>query len=223
MKTLKKITLAVIVLVFSTSMFAQKYSVKAGLNMSDMELSNNTGTLDQFNKMKTGVHIGFFYEKASTGLFTMETGLVFDQKGLKKITETGSITQTDITNLYSLNLPVSLKIGFDLSDKVRLYGKLGGYGGLNISGVIESELRKAGVSQPVSAAQRNINIGDDTDRDDIKPIDFGAQVGLGVQYKSFLIEVMYGKGLANLAVNQVLGDVKKNKNLKFSIGYQFGN
>lgn len=223
MKTLRKITLAMLLLVFSTNSFAQKYSVKAGLNMANIEISNNTGALDQFNKMKSGVHIGFFYEKASTGLFTMETGLEFDQKGLKNITETGTITQTDITNLYSLNLPVSLKIGFDLSDKMRLFGKLGGYGGLNISGVIQSELRKAGISQPISGASRELNIGNDTVQDDLKPIDFGAQVGIGVQYNSFLIEVIYDKGLANLAVNQVLDDVMKNKNLKFSIGYQFGN
>jgi len=139
----------------------------------------------------------------------------------KNILQTGAVTQTDIMNLYSLNLPVSLKIGFDLNDKIRLFGKLGGYGGLNISGKIQSEVLNSGVIQ--SDIVNNLNIGNDTAQDDLKPIDFGAQVGLGVQFKSFLIEVMYEKGLANLAANQVLDDVMQNKNLKFSIGYQFGN
>jgi len=221
MKTIKKITLAITFIVFTTSLFAQKYSVKAGLNMADMDISDNTGTLDQFNKMKKGVHIGFFYEKSSNGLFTIETGLMFDQKGLKKIKETGTVTQTDILNLYSLNLPVNLKIGFDLSDEMRLFGKLGGYGGLNISGKIQSEILNSGIVQ--SDISNDLNIGNDVANDDIKPIDFGAQIGLGLQYKSFLFEIMYDKGLANLAVNQVLDDVRTNKNLKFSIGYQFGN
>ncbi|HIP49599.1 MAG TPA: PorT family protein [Lutibacter sp.] len=221
MKTLKKSIFAIAFILISSGLFAQKYSIKAGLNMADMSVSNNTGALDQFNEMKSGVHVGFFYEKVSSSLFTIETGLLFDQKGLKYILQTGSVTQTNIMNLYSLNLPVNLKIGFDLSEKIRLFGKLGGYGGLNISGKIQSEISNSGNIQ--SDVTNDLNIGNNTSSDDIKPIDFGAQVGLGVQYKSFLFEVMYDKGLANLATNQVLDDVMQNKNLRFSVGYQFGN
>lgn len=220
MKTIKTITILLFIIV-STNLFAQKLSVKAGVNMADMQISDNTGALDQFNKMKTGVHVGFFYEKASSGFFSYELGLMFDQKGFKNITESGAVTQTDILNLYSLNLPVNLKIGFDLDENIKIFGKLGGYGGMNISGQIQSEIMNSGDVQ--SLTTNELQIGDDELEDQIKPIDFGAQVGLGVQYKSFLLEVVYDKGLANLAAKQVLDDVIKNNNLKFSIGYQFGN
>ena len=220
MKTIKTIT-TVLIIVLNTNLFAQKLSIKAGVNMADMEISNNTGALDQLNKMKTGVHFGLFYEKASTGLFSYELGLMFDQKGFKNITESGAVTQTTLMDLYSLNLPVSLKIGFDIDENIKLFGKLGGYGGLNISGRMESEIMNSGEVE--SNTTNELLIGNDATQDDIKPIDFGAQVGLGIQYKSLLFEVVYDKGLANIMANQVLDDVLKNKNLKFSVGYQFGN
>ena len=218
--TIGKIVL--LLLLFNANLFSQNtYIIKAGLNMSNMDLSINSKSANDLNKLKAGVHFGFFFEKPVNKTLSLESGLMFDQKGLKRITETDSLTQTDIINLYSLNIPVNLKIGYNLNNDTRLFGKLGGYGGYNFFGKIQTEIINSGLIQ--SNVTKDLNIGNDKTQDDFKPIDFGAQVGLGITFKKFLIEVMYEKGLANIIATKNFFDTIKNENFKFSIGYQFGD
>ena len=217
---LKRLTVAALIL-FNFNAKAQLV-IKAGLTSSDISLKNNAGDLDQLNEMKQGVHFGLFMEKKINSLLSYETGLMFDQKGMKMANDLGSGNiQTDIMSIAYLKLPMALKVGIDVTPSVRLFGKLGGYGGYGLSGKIDTEVVNAGTV--TSTTETDLNIGTDVSAGDlVKPIDYGAEFGVGLQYKQIMFEVNFEQGLANIATDQSAGEVFKNKELKFTLGYRFG-
>jgi len=79
------------------------------------------------------------------------------------------------------------------------------------------------VHATLSDTTTDLQIGTDVAAgDQIKPVDFGATFGAGVQYKRLSFEIGFNMGLANLAADQSSGENFKNKELKFSLGYHFG-
>ncbi|MEE9348865.1 MAG: porin family protein [Flavobacteriaceae bacterium] len=217
---LKRLSI-VLALVFISINAKAQLTIKAGLTSADISLSDNSGALDQLNKAKKGLHFGIFRDKKMNDLLSFETGLMFDQKGMKRITEVGSVTTTDIMNIAYLQLPVALKIGLDVNDDVRIFGKLGGYGAYGLSGKLDTEVVTSGVVSSTTAS--DLNIGTDVAAgDQVKPIDFGGEVGVGIQYKSFSFEMDLGMGLANIATDTSSGEDFKNKEFKFTLGYSFG-
>jgi hypothetical protein len=222
MKNLKLTAVFAFIVLFNLTTKAQNISIKAGLTMADISMSDNSGATDQYNKMKKNVHFGIFMDRKMNDLISFETGLMFDQKGTKQIFSSGGNTMTNLVSLSTLNLPISLKIGLDASEDIRIFGKIGGYGGYNLGASLTTEvLDNAGVM--LSNTTNDLQIGTDAAAgDQIKPVDFGAAFGAGIQYKRLSFEVGFDMGLANLATDQSSGENYKNKELKFSLGYHFG-
>ncbi len=223
MKIIKIVVAVAFILSIQFSLKAQNIIVKAGLTMSDLKISNNTGDLDQFNQMKKNIHFGVFMDRKVNDLISFETGLLYDQKGTEQILNSAGNTITNILSLNTLNLPVSLKIGLDASEDIRLFGKIGGYGGYNLGGTLTSEIMD-NTGTLLSDTSSDLQIGTDAlNGDQIKPIDYGATLGVGVQYKRISFEIGFDMGLANLSPDQITGEDIKNKEYKFSLGYHFGN
>jgi len=214
--------LSVVALVLISMNAKAQLVVKAGLTSADVSLKNNAGAMDQFNEAKKGVHFGLFMNKEINSLLSYETGLMFDQKGMKMIDDLGGGNiQTQIMSVAYLKLPVALKIGVDVTSDVRVFGKLGGYGGYGLKGDIATEVVNSGTV--TSSSDMDLNIGTDVAAGDmIKPIDFGTEFGLGVAYKRISLEVNFAQGLANIATDTSSGEVFKNKEFKFTLGYSFG-
>lgn len=221
MKNLK-LTAALVLLVFNLTAKAQNIIVKAGLSSADLKMSDNSGATDQFNNAKKSIHFGVFIERKINDLISFETGLVFDKKGTKQVISLGGNTTTNLVSLNTLNLPVALKIGLDTSEDIRIFGKIGGYGGYNLSGDLASKVVDAsGVT--TSDTTSTLQIGSDAAAgDQLKAMDYGATLGAGIQYKRLSLEINYDMGLANLATDQSAGEILKNKEFKVSLGYHFG-
>jgi hypothetical protein len=58
------------------------------------------------------------------------------------------------------------------------------------------------------------------DTDDVKAMDFGLNIGVGVNVSNFLVTAQYGLGLSNLSNSS--GETVKNKVIGISVGYLFG-
>jgi hypothetical protein len=67
----------------------------------------------------------------------------------------------------------------------------------------------------------NIKFGSG-DNDDLKPLDFGLNLGAGVEINNFIISAHYELGLANLVPAPTDNAEAKNRVIGISIGYLFG-
>ena len=221
MKNLK-LTAVIALMIIGYTAKAQNIIVKAGLSMADFNMSDNSGAIDQYNNFKKNVHFGVFIDKKLNDLVSYETGLMFDQKGTKQVFSSGGNTTTNLINLAYLNLPITFKIGVPLNEKLRIYGRLGGFGGYGMSGKIDSEVIDS-AGTVTSSTTNDIQLGNDaTNGDQLKPLDYGATLGAGLLYKKFSLDFDYDMSLANLATDQSVGQNFKNKELKITLGFHFG-
>ena len=66
-----------------------------------------------------------------------------------------------------------------------------------------------------------INIGR-YETDELNQVDYGLNMGTGIEIEKFNFEIQYGLGLANLATITDNGYMMKNRFIKISAGYKFG-
>ncbi len=83
---------------------------------------------DDFN-MNPGFHLGATINFPYSDVFSIETGLLLSTKGYNIKGENININ----LNLMYLDIPINAKASFELGD-IKMYGLLGPYIGLGISG-----------------------------------------------------------------------------------------
>lgn len=215
MKNLPKLLIMVIVLSMTTKSFSQViFGVKGGLNLANIFEKDNDGTYSKDYKSKTGFHLGATAEFAISEKFAIEPGLLFSSKGFK--VEGDGITYT--ANLNYLEIPINAIYKIDLgSAKVLI--NAGPYLGFAMSGKYKASEAIFGENE--DSKEQKIEIGSDKEKDDIKAIDFGLNIGAGVEIKGITIGLQYGLGLANLSLYTDNGNTFKNKVLGISVGYKF--
>jgi len=218
MKNLSKCFLIVLICVFSLQSFAQKYGIVGGLNLADMLIKDDDGTYSDDFKMQPGFHVGVLVDMPLTDMLSVEPGLLLETKGLngKLMDEFGSY-ESKITNYY-LDVPVTLKATHALNDGMKLYGKIGLYLGIGLSGKEKWEGTYEGITE---SGTDDISWGSGDD-DHFKRLDYGATAGVGVQISKITVGASYDLGLANISSDTSYGAKINNKLLKFSIGYWFG-
>ena len=206
----KHFTVAILLTILSGTLFSQELSVRAGLNLSNMVIKDDQETYsDDFN-MNTGFHLGAAVNFPFSDVFSIETGLLLSTKGYK-------IKGEDFTskwNLMYLDIPLNAKASFELGD-IKMYGLLGPYIGLGISGKNSNK----------SEGEKNsetINWGSDENAS-FKRLDFGLTVGAGVEISSLQIGLQYGLGLANIAPSTDGGNQINNRLLTLALGYKIGS
>ncbi len=204
MKILMKLFVAVIALTIATGSFAQEFGIKAGLNLSNMLVKDDNTTYSDDYDMKIGFHVGVTAEFPLAELFSFETGLLFTQKGYKYDGAWGDYA----LNLYYLEVPLLGKATYDLGD-VMLYGQLGPYVGFGLAGKFKSD-----------DEEEDIDWGSDDD-DDLKRLDFGLNIGAGVQVSNITIGASYGLGLMNISPHDEGGFKTNNRVIGVSVGYKF--
>ncbi len=204
MKNLMKLLVAVIALTIATGSFAQEFGIKAGLNLANQLAKDDDRTYSDDLDMKIGFHIGVTAEFPINELFSFETGLLLSQKGYKYDGAWGDYT----VNLNYLEVPLLGKATFDLGD-LMIYGQLGPYVGFGLTGKFKSD-----------DEEDDIEWGSDDD-DDFKRLDFGLNIGAGVQVSNITIGASYGLGLANISPHDEGGYRVNNRVIGISVGYKF--
>ncbi len=199
-KKISKILMVVALVTFSFQSFAQTFGVKAGLNMSKI-----TGFKDA--KMLLGFNLGATAEMEVADAFSVETGLVLSKKGVKQ-KEDG---ETFKESLVYLEIPINGKYGIDLGGK-KLYFAAGPYLAFGVGGKWKYE----GDGESESGS---IKWGSKKEEGEIKRLDFGLNLGAGVEFGAIGINVQYGLGLTKISDAD---KAPKNRALGISLSYKFG-
>ncbi len=186
-----------------------RFGVKAGLNIASQSYSSNSGGTKPTMSSVIGFHVGGFAEIGISKGFYVQPGLYLSSKGAKA--KFGSAEAT-ATPMY-LEIPVNFGYAIDIAEGAKLHFLTGPYLAYGIGGNIKTKGTGADES-------KSIKWGSDKNNSDLKPMDFGWNVGATVEYKSFLFGLQYGLGLSNIAVGD--GETSKNNVLGISVGYVFG-
>ncbi len=220
MKNLLKLLIVVIGFTMTTESYAQIFGVKAGGNLSNLLINDDTYSDDL--KMNTGFHVGATAEFPITELFSFESGLLLSTKGLimrEEETIVGeSIKMEGRINLFYLDIPLTAKASVDLGG-AKIYGTFGPYIGMGLSGKTIAELTTMGATV---TNEEDIKWGSNENEDDFKRLDFGLTMEAGVEISSIQIGLSYGLGLANISPITDYGTKIKNRVLGISVGYKFG-
>lgn len=223
------IKLRIVIILFSLPYIsaAQTFSIKAGLNYSDMliketEIFAPYNTLDGQYGMIPGFHIGAVSELQLPGLFSFETGLILTSAGYKVTINQSFGTENLLINenkyLLFLDIPLSLKYPFSISNQ-NFYGLAGPYVGIGLTGLNNISSTFA---ENEELQKETIKWGSEKGVDDLKRFDYGLNFEAGMLLKSFQIGLSYKLGMANLSPESSAGSILSNRVMGVSVGYIFG-
>ncbi len=221
MKNFTKLVIVVIALTMTTNAsFAQRFGVRAGLNLSNMLMKTDDYTYSDDFSINPGFHIGVTAEFPINDMFSFETGVMLSTKGYKYSEEETyygiAIKYTEELNLFYLDIPLTGKALFDLGG-INVYGLLGPYLGIGLSGKWKEEETWNGETD---TWEEDIEWGSDEEKHHLKRLDFGLALGAGVEINSIQIGLSYGLGLAN--ITPIDNDFRiSNRVLGISLGYNF--
>ena len=192
---------------------AQTFGLKAGLNLSNMIFKDDDENYDL--TMNPGFHIGAIVDMPFNDFLSFESGLLFTNKGYKYYEESEGYNYNVKVKLYYLDIPLTIKASHDLGKGLKMFGTAGPYVGVGLSGNVKGNVEG-------NNNKENINWGS-SDKDTFKRLEWGLTFGGGVEINSIIIGISYDLGLSNISSYQDNGVTAKNKVLKFSVGYMFGN
>jgi len=204
MKCCRKFLFIICFLVISLASNAQfSIGIKAGLNFS--EITYNAYNLSIPQNYYTGLQVGIISEIPLCENFYFQPGVFYSQKG-SEFLMTG--LEVQISPMY-VEIPVNglykIKLG---SKKILLF--LGPYIAYAIGGSYNPsfEYNRAG----------DIKFGSG-ENDDLKRLDFGLNLGSGIEFNNFQISAQYGLGLANLSPSVSDNSEKRVSMISVSLAY----
>jgi hypothetical protein len=212
MKKILTLCLTVFLLGAVTETYAQTFGIKGGLNLANQFAKDDDDTYNDDNKMKLGFNIGVTLDIPISDVVSFETGLIASSKGVKVEGEgyesTGSLLYADI--------PLTAKFSFEMNRDSKFYIAAGPYVGFGLSG--KNKFKVDGEDED----EADVEWGSDVEKHDLKRLDFGAQVNLGVELSGLQIGAGYGLGLANISPNDEDGFKLTNRVISVTVGYRFG-
>lgn len=187
-----------------------KFGVTAGLNVSNETVKYGSFSIEP--DWKAGFQAGVFLDCALTSQLSIIPELLFTQRGCKLSDEDedSGVKATNTLTLNYLQLPINLAYKLDLGSGQQLFPFVGLYAGYGISGKMKVKAGSYSASGDVEFGSKD---------DEVKPLDFGLNIGVGYQYSSILFKLQYNLGLANLDNEDDC--TTKNKNLAISVGFMF--
>ncbi|HEY5371836.1 MAG TPA: porin family protein [Hanamia sp.] len=213
---MKKILAIVCSTILFTTAKSQIY-VQAGVNLSNMTTSQPSQTQKNFSL--TTLNVGVLDRFNIKGPLSFETGLLLEGKGSKvriNISEEDSYTAS--FSPFYLEVPANLVYQFTFPKKMKLFIDVGPYIAMGIFGQTKSTGNIGGVdfsnTSNIDFSNTNTN-GDDIAYSNANRLDYGINVGAGLDFRTVLIKVDYGMGLAQVNVNQI--DQASNDNNKYRI------
>ena len=205
MRNLKKAFIFALMLTLSYQGNSQTFGIKGGLNFANMTVKDFVGNFD--TKMLTRLNLGLTTEFGADKKLSFETGAFLSMKGAKQNYGTGEGSY----KITYLDIPLMAKLKFN-TEGVKFYGKFGPYLGIGLGGQMYDNGAGTkiqwGTSETGSAEY-------------LKKMDYGINIGTGVEFGVVDMGLTYGMGLANISG---MGDDTKifNRVLSLSVGYKFG-
>lgn len=218
MKKIMRIFVVITISLICLPSYGQTFGLKGGFNLANMLAKDDDYDSSDELKMNPGFHAGATMDFPLTDLLSLETGLLFTTKGMKLDEEFLGMKVTANTNLFYLDVPVTLKAKYNLGS-VKIYGAIGPYVGMGLFGNVKGTVEYQGEKETDT---EDIRRGSDENEDDLKRLDTGLTFGGGFEVGVIQIGISYDMGLSNISAYTENGATIKNKVLKFSLGYRFG-
>jgi hypothetical protein len=195
-----------IIFLSTTSIYAQKFGVAAGLNIANMHMDEDDWGYETTSKI--GFHVGPTIELPINQSFSFASGVLLSNKGFK-YKETINFSGIPIhmegnLNLYYLDIPLAMK-GYVQTRNMQFYGLLGPYCAIGLSGKMKASISALGQSE---SGTEKVVWGNGFER-----VELGATAGAGVAFDAINFGVTYNYGLTNSVQNRVFA---------VSMGYKFG-
>jgi len=214
MKNLIKLVCIVLVLTMVTDSYAQKIGIKAGLNLSNMHMKDDDGTYSDDFKMQPGYHVGVTAE-FGTGALVFQPGLLLSTKGFRLSENVDSYGYEGKMNLLYLDIPLLLKTYYAIQT-VRIFGMIGPYMGMGLSGKAKYETTFSGQTE---TDEEKVSFGSDAENDDFKPLDYGIIIGAGLELHALQMSINYAMGIANISAYTDGGAATNNRVISISVAY----
>ena len=154
---------------------------------------------------------------------SIQPGVDFAMKGYK----VGEIKKDDIaglsstTSLYYVDIPVLANFAFDLGNDLGVFVNAGPYLGVGVGGKTNTQGKIFGFEGKTA---KDINPFD-KDKGSLSRLDWGAQVGAGVEYSHFQVGVGTQFGIGDIRNEnwKKSGEEKaiRNSNFFVTVGYRF--
>lgn len=146
---------------------------------------------------------------------SIQPGVDFAMKGYKVDVLEGDVKVNGSQALYYVDIPVLANFGFDLGNDLGVFVNAGPYLGIGVAGKANGKLGKLNVDVDKNPFDKN----------GYNRLDWGAQVGAGVEYNRFQVGVgtQFGIGDIRNADLKKLDEGKALRNSDFfvTVGYRF--
>ena len=210
---MKKIAFLLVLFVLVTiTINAQKFGVKAGLNLAN--ISNISNNEDVRTEMRLGFQIGGIVEFEISDKLSFQPELLYSVQGGKYSYEVMGIKTSGTEELNYINVPVMLKYYVIRNLSV-------------LAGPQMGLLVSAKHNYAISGAEAGLGINgseEDNIKDEIKSMDLGLNFGVGYKYnRNLFFDARYNLGFSDVVKKREDGDSEKSTNSVFSltIGYAF--
>lgn len=217
-----KLFLVTILFNLTVNLLAQDFYLIGGTNISTLSKPNEQDNLDRNKQL--GFQIGTIMDIKilNNFFFSPQANFTLKKEGYKQevafvimpdnMSNTLHLKYTSQVNNYYIDLPLAFKYSFTLKN-IELYPFAGPYVSLLLFDNSESEFYVDGVPQVIETEIEEKFIND---------LDYGVNIGLGLNYKAFLINVAADLGLYREMKYENFKTEQKFKNtvLKLSLGYK---
>lgn len=193
----KYVLILLITCTASAALSGQHLLVKGGLNFTNVSSEKDINL-----STSSGFHAGIGLEIPLVGLYHIGTGMYYTRRGYKS-NEPGMEGKVFIDYL---DIPVDFMLKFKPGDLVGAYVSVGPY-------------FSYGISSQVFDVNGLLQNGFDLDEIDLKRIDTGINIGMGIDVSKFRLSAAYGFSLTDNG--SIKDNVLKNRVIKISIGYMF--
>jgi hypothetical protein len=195
-------------LLYNALLCGQKLGIQLGINSSNQVWKNASGIIIDDYKPLTGFNIGLNIELQISRLVAVESGLIFENKGFRRIQDA-----TDFrNNIIYATVPVMVKAGPQVGP-VKILGFTGLYLGI---AMVALEITRFEEETEVY----RLSLGNNKLSDDFRNIDYGTVFGAGIEYNDFSLTFFYSLGLANIYPKSN-GDKIRNQSISIHLGYRF--
>lgn len=202
---------AVAFVIANTPAISQKtsFGIEAGTSLANIHVKYSGGSIDA--KEKIGITAGVTADVPLAHNFSFRPALNFVQKGYK-------YSDIDYTDKLTLNY---IEISMNVLFKPKMSGLQFFVGaGPSVAFALSGKEKENDYG---TITTYKVEFGNNEDEDDMKGVDFGANLITGIQLRNgFLVSINYDLGINNLLPGNPDEGSLKSKYWGFKIGYMFG-
>ncbi len=191
---MKKFLLGLLIACFTINSYGQfKVGTSLGFGAQNFRF-NYADAEPEPNKSRFSWNLGVSFSYQLNDLLQMHSGLFYYVRGhaidMEKKYNVDDIDGYERYTLNSIIIPLNIGVNYN-----GFQAFVGPFLGINARGIWEIDYEYFGFSY---ADTDNLHIGNDINTDYARPLDFGANVGVGYAVGKFQIQFNYQYGLANI-------------------------